>query len=208
MKNSERTRFVRWARKNSSWRGLICHFYIAESTKQYYSKTDFALLNLMADSRGWIVKGTPEHGIRSKKGFVSPVPCLNCFEVNDKFYKALKELGEDGKFDFGLILNKRKIANIFDRVIDVEAKLPKPLPPPKKCHYYDSPHKRYGALSPFHYCDVVRIEMAKLGPMQSPVTSIPQRAILAYLVRSRDRESIGARLRTKRVDDSIVFSVL
>ena len=87
-------KFIEWAKNRSFRRGLICHLYIRESEKQYYDKTDYAYLNLFSDSPYWVVKGTANHGIRRKKGKCSPIPCLNCFQVNDKFFRAIKILAQ------------------------------------------------------------------------------------------------------------------
>jgi hypothetical protein len=73
---NEVSKFVKWAKEKIAWRGLICHFYIAESQKQYYSRTDFAYFNLFCDSRDWVVKGTTGHGIRSQRGKVHQLPAL------------------------------------------------------------------------------------------------------------------------------------
>jgi len=164
--------FIRWANRERRRRGMICHFYIAEISKekqkQYYSKIDYAYFNLFCDSPDWIIKGTPEHGVRSKRGKPSPVPCLNCFEINGKFYDAIRQLSVEGneKFELGLVLNKRMLRRRFE-VIDVSTKPPSPLPPPSECHYYDWPQQRARGLQPFHYCDVVRVEIPKSSFLKS-----------------------------------------
>jgi len=199
--------FIRWANQVSYRRGLLCHLYISSSTKQYFDKTDYALFNLIADSRGWIVKGTADHGIRSKRGKVSPVPCLNCFEINEMFFEALKKLKDGHKFEFGIVLNKRRLANNF-KVINVEARLPKPLPPPKECHHYDSPRNRPGALSPFHYCDVVRVEIPQGKLWGAPITVLPRKTLLGYLVKKRDHEAFQELFEQKPSKRARIFPVL
>ena len=156
---TEISKFIRWANLERQYRGLLCHFYIEKSKQQFYSTTDYAHFNIFSDSRNWIVKGTPKHGIKSKSGKTSPVPCLNCFEVNKKFYDALKRLHTqvNQKFELGIILNKRKLKSEFN-VIDVCNIPPFPRPSPKECHYYDFPQFRKGVLDPFNFCDVVRVE--------------------------------------------------
>ncbi|MCW4047892.1 MAG: hypothetical protein NWE99_10115 [Candidatus Bathyarchaeota archaeon] len=58
---SQIVRFIEWAEEERVRRGLMCHFYMAESDKQYYGKIDYAYFNLYSDSRNWLVKGTPKH---------------------------------------------------------------------------------------------------------------------------------------------------
>lgn len=201
--------FVSWAKKISYRRGIVCHFYIPESTKQYYDKTDYAYFNLFCNSKEWIVKGTVGHGITSQRGKRSPVPCLNCFEVDDEFYKAIKQLyaERNGKFELGILLNKRKIKNDF-KVIPVSNEHPKERPPPNKCHHYDNPRFKKGVLSPFHYCDVVRIEIPKSNLHEIPIGFIPYRAIIGMLVKQKDRRAIVDLLKIKEMDEVKVFPLL
>jgi len=201
--------FIKWAKKKSYRRGIVCHFYIPESTKQYYDKTDYAYFNLFCNSREWIVKGTTGHGIRSQRGKSSSVPCLNCFEVNDEFYKAIKKLyaERNDKFELGILLNKRKIRNNF-KVIDVSTERPKQLLPPNKCHYYDNPRFKKGVLYPFNYCDIVRIEIPKSDLHEIPIGSIPYRAIIGMLVKRKDRRAIDYLLKLKGMDEFKVFPLL
>lgn len=120
-------RFRSWAKKDSRGRKLICHFYIKGSKNQYYDNSDYAYFNLFSGSKSWLVKGTLEHGISSRTGKRSKVPCLNCFGVNDEFYKAMKNLAKNGnsRFEFGIILNKRKLKNTTFGVIDVSTDFPR-----------------------------------------------------------------------------------
>lgn len=212
MFTKEITRFIRWANRTRWRRGLICHFYIAKSRKQFYSTTDFVYFNLFSDSPNWLVKGTPEHGIKSQRGKCSPIPCLNCFEINDEFYEALRTLcdEENEKFEFGIIFNKRKLKNQFGkkRVIDVSTNPPFPLPPPKKCHHYDRPRKRIAALYPFNYCDVVRVEIPQSKFHKLPIKLIPYHIIMGMLVRQEDRPAIDNFLENKQLDEIDVFSLL
>lgn len=207
----EITRFIRWANRTRKRRGLICHFYIAKSTKQYYSTTDYAYFNLFAETRDWIVKGTPHHGIRSQRGKRSPVPCLNCFEIDDQFHDALKTLLEEGneKFEFGLILNKRKLKNWFGKkkIVDVSKNPPIPRPPPKQCHLYDWPRKRV-VLYPFHYCDVVRVEIPQFGFFNLAITSIPYHTVMGILTKLEDYSDIRDLLEEKRWETIEVFPLL
>jgi len=183
---------------------MICHFYIKEKEtqkqKQYYGKTDYAYINLFSDSRDWIVKGTPGHGIRP-----SPVPCLNCFEINEKFYRALKELSKkkNEKFELGVIFNKRMLKNYFgsNAVIDVELRTrwgPQPLPPLRQCHYFDYPERRKGVLDPFNYCDVVRVEIPMPKRFKIPMAAIPYQAIMGMLVKRGNSGVIRDLLESKR----------
>ena len=188
---TEISKFIRWANHIRPYRGLICHFYIGKSRKQFYSTTDYAYFNLFSDSRDWIVKGTPKHGIKSQRGKSSPIPCLNCFEINEEFHEALRTLYDEGneKFEFGIIFNKRKLKNHFN-VVDVSTSPPFPRPPPKECHCYDWPRKRRGALAPFHYCDVVRVEIPQSEVHKLPITSIPEHIIMGMLVNQEDYPAI------------------
>jgi hypothetical protein len=205
---SQANRFIKWAKEKRVGRSLICHFYMAESDKQYYGKTDYAFFNLYSDSRNWLVKGTPKHGISSARKKRSPVPCLNCFEVNEEFYKALGKLqeGTNEKFDLGIILNKRKLKNKFN-VIDVSKYPPNPLPPPKECHYYDRARQRVKVLAPFNNCDVVRVEI-KPEPKQPPFATIPYQTITALLIRAGTYRQIAKLTKKKRWDNIEIFAAL
>ncbi|MDI6788954.1 MAG: hypothetical protein QME51_11335, partial [Planctomycetota bacterium] len=105
---------------------MICHFYIKDSSHQYYDNADFVYFNLLSKTRGWIIKGTPEHGISSKRKKRSQIPCLNCFEVDEKLYNGLKTLLKNGnkKFEFALLLIRRKVDHKY-KVINVSIKRPK-----------------------------------------------------------------------------------
>lgn len=201
--------FIRWAKRESLRRGMICHFYIAESTKQYYDKTDYAYFNFFCDSRDWIVKGTLGHGIKSQRGKTSPIPCLNCFEINDEFYKAFKKLCSEGneKFELGIIFNKRKLKNRFE-TIDVSTEWPDQLPPPNQCHRYDNPRYRRGVLDPFNYCDVVRVEIPESNLHKIPIKAIPYQAVMGMLIKRKDRSAIVSLLKSKRMDKVKVFALL
>jgi hypothetical protein len=197
----ELTRFKRWANRNRIRRGMICHFYISESKafdekteqkkpkqKQYYGKVDYAYFNLFSDSQDWLIKGTTEHGVRSIRDELSQIPCLNCFEVNDKFCNALEALLETGndRFGMGIILNKRRLKLADFKVIPVEALIrpPSPFPPLSKCHHFDWARLRR-ALWPFNDCDVVRVEIPKSKIYEIPIVALPYRAIMGLLVRQK-----------------------
>jgi len=183
-----------WASREGRRRGLVCHFYISKSEKQYYSTTDYAYFNLFNNSPDWIVKGTTEHGIASKRGITSPVPCLNCFELNDKFYQALDRLSEEGnsRFELGIIINKRRLKNHFGKtkVIDVTPifKPPHPFPSPKECHHYDWARSRR-KLWPFNNCDVVRLEIPELD-FGHPIAVIPCDTVKGVLTRGKEYHGI------------------
>lgn len=200
--------FIRWARKNSLYRGIICHFYMPEKLKPYYGKVDFAYFNLSSQSEDWIVRGTPGHGIKSKRGKRSKVPCLNCFEVDESFYKAIKELihEDDHRFEMGILLNKRKLKNEFE-LIDVSTERPKILPPPFECHHYDNPYSRPGVLRPFNFCKVVRAEIPD-GYMGLPIAPIRGDAVMGLLVREGNKRNIDKMLKSKGMTDVRVFPVL
>jgi len=201
--------FKKWAKRESYRRGLICHFYITDSEKQYYNKVDFAFFNLLSKSKDWIVKGTTGHGISGKKGKSSRVPCLNCFEIDKEFYKAIKTLyvERNEKFDFGLIFNKRKLKNSFE-VIDVSTERPNPLPPRNKCHRYDNPRFRYGVLRPFNFCNVVRVEIPSSDLRTLPISSVSSKAIKGILVKKSDLNIVKKQLKLKGMNQVRVFALL
>jgi hypothetical protein len=204
-------RFNRWVNKLSPRRGLVCHFYMQEKDKKYHGKIDFAYFNLVSNSRDWVIKGTKEHGI-SNNHRKSQIPCLNCFDVNEKFENALRDLGEKENFIFelGVIFNKRKLKNDFKKVIDVSTKWPDPFPLPNKCHYYDDPRFRKGPLQPFHFCDVVRIETKRNRYCNDidGIDIVRGDAILAMLVKQEKQEEILELLRIKGLNQVKTFAVL
>ncbi len=200
--------FKKWAKKESHGKRLVCHFYIKEGKKQYYDNSDYAYFNLFNKSKGWVVKGTPGHGIKSRMGKQSKVPCLNCFEVDDEFYKALKDVGRYGnsRFELGIILNKRKLKSLW-KVIDVSIKRPQNMPRPNMCHYYDNPRFRSGTLNPFNYCNVVRIEINKkiLG---QPIAELPRTMIKGLIVK-RGTKLVVRKLLTKKCFENVkIFPIL
>jgi len=204
---NELNRFIHWANKEMAGRRLVCHFYISESEKPYYSKTDYAYFNLLSDSRNWIVKGTTGHGIRSGRGKASPIPCLNLFEVNEKFFNALDLLSNQGnkRFDVGIIFNKRRLKGSFGKakVVNVTPIFgpPDPFPSPKECHRYDWVRSRY-RLWPFNKCDVVRLEIPE-SDFGLPIATIPYQAIAGMLIRRKDYHGIAKIMQdTKRLDTS------
>jgi len=209
------SKMTRWAEKVSARRGLLCHFYISGSEKQYYSTTDYAYFNLFSDSSDWIMKGTSGHGITSKRGKTSAVPCLNCFEINDKFYEALDRLSEQGnsRFEFGIVLNKRKLKMQFgkNKVVDVEPvfKPPEPFPSPKECHRYDWARSRR-KLWPFNMCNVVRLEIPE-SDFGLPIAAIRADTVMGVLTRPKEYHGIMQMLQDAKKWDATekgIFPVL
>ena len=208
------TDFKRWAKQESHRRGIICHFYIVQrdnqsNQKQYYDKLDYAYFNLLSDSKDWLVKGTTGHGITSKRGKRSQVPCLNCFAVDEEFVSSLRRLIKDRneKFELGILLNKRKLNNLFD-VIDVSTGRPNPVPPPNRCHWYDNPRRRMGVLNPFNFCNVVRVEVPGSQFQGIAIARIPSDAMLGLLVRRTARKTVLDRMREKGLRKVKVFGLL
>jgi hypothetical protein len=201
--------FISWAKEKSFRRGLVCHFYMPESEKQYYDKTDFAYLNLFSDSTNWIIKGTPNHGIRSRRHKWSPVPCLNCFQVDEEFHSAMKTLVDkrSKRFDVGIVLYKRKLKNKFN-VIDVSIERPNPLPPPNKCHYFDNASSRRGVLFPFNYCKVVRIEVPRSDFRQIPMACISGKCVAGLIVKHGDYWNVSRLLKQKGMNRVEIFPIL
>jgi hypothetical protein len=206
---TERSRFTRWVMRLSPRRGLICHFYIEEKAKPFYGKVEFAYFNLFSSSRDWLVRGTKNHGISSARGRKSQVPCLNCFEVNEGFCGAIKEYETDrnGRFEIGVIFNKRKLKKDFE-VINVSTNRPNPLPPPNKCHLFDNPRFRVNVLRPFHYCDIVRVEIPAEVDQFPAVSSIRWDAIMGVLVKPRNQNDIARLLHDKGLEQVEIFGVL
>jgi hypothetical protein len=204
---TEQSRFTRWVRKCSPRRGLICHFYIREKSKLFYGKIEFAYFNLFCSSKDWVVGGTKNHGISSARGKKSPIPCLNCFEVNDGFCAIIKKYKPDrnGQFEIGIIFNKRKLKKDFE-VINVSKKRPSPLPPPSKCHHFDNPRFR-GVLRPFHYCDIVRVEVPELAHFPA-IDSIRWDSIMGMLVKPQNQNDIAELLKRKGLGQIEIFAVL
>ena len=192
---SNLNKFSHWAEKESNRRGLLCHFYISGSEKQYYSTTDYAYFNLFSESYDWIVKGTTGHGIASKRGKTSTVPCLNCFEVNDKFFEALDRLSQQSnpRFELGIVLNKRKLKTKFgkSKMIEVDPvfKPPEPFPSPRECHHYDWARSRR-KLWPFNKCDVVRLEIPE-SDFGLPMAAIHYDTIMGMLTRAKEYRGIA-----------------
>lgn len=200
----EVARFKRWAEHQRDRRGLLCHFYEAEGKqKPYYTKVDYAFFNLFSNSPNWVIKGTVGHGIRSQRGRLSPVPCFNCYQIDDEFYRALKIHCEDfsRKIELGIILNRRKIKNLFGakNVVDVESwDFSKNRPPPSECWKYDIVGKPRSRLWPFHNCHVVRIRIPYEGLYGLPIVNIPKDAIMGLLVK---REGFDMKLMLKILEN-------
>lgn len=138
------TSFKHWADKNRKGRGLICHFYEAESgkQKQYYTKSGYAYFNLFSTSPDWLVRGTTDHGIKSERGKTCQTPVLNCYQINEKFYEALELQAKENKsrYEIGIILNKNEIRKHFgeNNVRDVELwNHSRSRPSPNDCWPYD-----------------------------------------------------------------------
>lgn len=207
----ELTKFIRWADSHRSGRGLLCHFYTIEGKKQkqYYTKTDYAYFNLISDSPNWIVKGTTGHGIRSTRGKVSKVPCLNCYKVDTVFYEALDTLINEGnkKFEFGLILDKLVLKEAFE-VIDVSHwDHTDSRPPPSECWRYDITQKR-PALWPFNNCEVVRVRIPETNVYGLPIRPIPRGGVVGLLVKQDGYDpDVTMKLLDKKKGDNAFFEV-
>ena len=206
---TEQSRFTRWVRKFSPRRGLVCHFYIQEKAKPFYGKVEFAYFNLFSSSRDWVVGGTKNHGISSARNKKSQIPCLNCFEVNDEFCAVIKEYETDrnDQFEIGVIFNKRKLKRDF-KVISVSTNRPDPLPPPNKCHHFDNPRFRVNVLRPFHYCDIVRVEIPAEVNQFPAISSIRWDSIMGMLAKPRNQNDIAKLLQDKGLGQVEIFDVL
>ena len=205
---TEQSRFTRWVRKYSPRRGLICHFYIREKSKPFYGKVDFAYFNLFCPSKDWVIGGTKNHGVSSARGKKSQIPCLNCFEVNDEFCKVVEkyETDRNDQFEIGIIFNRRKLRRDF-AIINVSKSPPHPLPPPNTCHHFDYPRFRINALRPFHYCDVVRVEIPERNQFPA-IGSIRWDSIMGMLAKPQNQHDIAKLLQSKGLGKVEIFAVL
>jgi len=195
---------------------LLCHFYDAESKKQkqYYTKSDYAYFNLFCSSQEWIIKGTTDHGIRSEREKTAQVPVLNCYQIDEGFFKALENHCDEAtkKYELGIILNKRVLRNHFgeDKVKDVELwDHHDSRPPPQDCWKYDIATARR-ALWPFNFCQVVRIKISPQSLYKMPVKGIPRSAIMALIVKKEGYEdkAMAKLLNQKRWGNVEVFPLL
>jgi hypothetical protein len=221
-------RFRYWAEKCRRKEGIICHFYYADKErnrdgknkkakqKQYYTKVDYAHFNLFSDSQDWLVKGTPEHGISglTSRGYEkSQVPCLNCYEIDGKFYRALGAPEEqwNKRYELGIIFSKQRLKVHFgeNKVKDVELWNHKnQRPPPRLCWFYDIGKGRVGPLRPFNRCHVVRVRIPKSRTLGIAIKPMPREAIRGIIVKRGTCEIIRKLLEVKGWDDIKVFPLL
>lgn len=213
----ELTRFRRWADSNRKGRGLLCHFYDAETKKQkqYYTKSDYAYFNLFCSSPEWIVKGTTNHGIQSEREKTSQVPVLNCYQINEEFYEALENHCNEAikKYELGIILNKRILSNYFgeDNVKDVELwdHRESSRPPPQECWQYDIATARR-RLWRFNFCKVVRVRIPRFSLYNIPIKGLPRNAIMGLLVKNEGyhEKAMAKLLKKKKWKKLEVFPML
>jgi len=201
-------RFKRWVKEYSYRRGIICHFYISKRDSeeadterkakqvQYFTKADYAFFNLFSQAEEWIIKGTIHNGVRDKYGNLCRVPCLNCFEVNSRFLKALRRLSIQGndKFEIGVLFNKRRLRSHFgnDEICNVDDWMKNGCPElsNKQCWRYDIFWKRKWVLDPFNFCNVVRVKIPKSGLRRLPIYPIPLEHVVGLLARRNDYEAV------------------
>jgi hypothetical protein len=212
----ELTRFKRWADDNRKGRGLLCHFYDAESTKQkqYYTKSDYAYFNLFCSSPEWMVKGTTDHGIRSQREKTSQVPCLNCYQIDEEFYEAIETHCNEAikKYELGIILNKRILKNHLgeDNVKDVELWDHRDSrPSPQDCWQYDIATARR-KLWPFNSCQVVRVRIPRFSLYNITIKGLPRNAIMGLLVKNEGyhEKAMAKLLKKKKWEKMEVFPML
>jgi hypothetical protein len=207
------TLFKRWSDRNRRGRGLICHLYESEGSKQkqYYTKSGYAYFNLFSASPDWIVKGTTGHGIRSERGKTCQTPVFNCYQINEKFYHALELQAKEPrkKYEIGIILNKNEIRKDFgeNNVRDVELwDHSRPRPPPDDCWPYDiaSPRKK---LWPFNLCDVVRIRTTNTSLYGLPLALVPWNTLMGLLVKADgyNEKALSKYLTRKKLDEIDAF---
>jgi hypothetical protein len=132
---------------------------------------------------------------------------LNCFEVDDKFCEVIKnyETVRNDQFEIGIILNKRRLKRDFT-IINV-SNPPHPLPPPNKCHHFDYPRFRVAALRPFHYCNVVRVEIPERKQFPA-ISLIRWDSIMGMLVKPQNQQDIAELLQSKGLGEIEIFAVL
>lgn len=75
------------------------------------------------------------------------------------------------------------------------------------CHHYDNPRFRSGTLTPFNYCDVIRIEIKKkiLG---QPMVRLPKKIIRGILIKRVTKSTIKKLLETKGYGHIKIFPIL
>jgi len=195
---------------------LLCHFYDAESKrqKQYYTKGDYAYFNLFSSSSDWLVRGTTDHGITSQREKTSQTPCLNCYQIDNRFYDALEEHCAElnRKYEFGMILSKRGLKDYFgeNNIRDIELwDQSKCRPSPDECWLYDIAKKR-ASLWPFNYCGIVRVKIPASNFYGLPIKGIPKYVIMGILVKEEgyNEKALLKLLRNKDWTDVEVFPLL
>ena len=216
-------RFKSWVRQNGKSQGMVCHFYYAEKEsdsknrkpkqKPHYSKIDYAYFNLFSKSKDWLIKGTTGHGIRDDNNKKSDVPVLNCYEIDDYFYDALRQPPEEwiADYELGIILDKAELKRHFGRM-NVKHIKPwyygDPYPPPSRTWCYDKLQERKGSLEPFNFCNVVRVKIRRRKYLGLPIKTIPRGGVLGMLVKRGSYHVMCRLLKQKKWSNVAVFPLL
>jgi hypothetical protein len=211
MKTRQLSKFRKWYKERSAYRGLLCHFYFKQSKSKVYDKADYAYFNLLNRSKEWIVKGTEGHGRTSERGGKSNIPLLNCYEIDETFYNALKQLDEEqiDNVEIGIILNRRRLENSSDiKAVDpVSTDYPENPLKLIECHRYDNPYHRKGVLYPFNYCNVIRA-VIRPSILKIPIARIPANVIEGFLIKRGETSIIRELLEEKRMGNTEIFPIL
>lgn len=195
-----------WTKKINKNDTLLAHFYISSDKSKVLDNPGFFYINMFSSDRGWIIKGTPGHGIPYKKP--SEVPCLNFFIVNDVFYKALNDYYDNQKqykkFECAILVSQKELEKQVNRIIKVKTdRRPKNQ---KECHYFDSPKNRI-ILSPFNRCTVVRAEIPINKTLNQPICRFTPKTILGIMIQYGQVLKLRPLLHKKGLSHVKVFSL-
>ena len=210
MLKTEFKKFVRWAKEEEKGKGLLGHFYIKRKTERY-EPPDFFILNMLSKDKEIFMKGTTGHGVKDNRGKPSETPCLNFYEVDDRFYKAMKEYYRNrGKFPlnytYAIILDKRKMGERF-LLIEVKSrwKATERIGP-RNCHYYDDPRFRR-VLRPFNNCGITRAEVKPDKIIKKPFARIPTNLLIGILTPKKEKRIFRDLLKKKGLNKVEVFAL-
>lgn len=209
MWKNECKKFIRWAKEKEKGKGLLVHFYIKKKSERY-EPPDFFILNMLFMSREIFMKGTTGHGVKYKDR-PCEVPVLNFFEVNGKFYDAIKEYyknrGSYQKYQYAIILDKRKMGGMFRLVMVKDISEATGRIGPRNCHHYDVFRSRVGSFQPFNYCGVTRAEVKSDRVLRKPIARIPTNFLIGIMVPKEEKRIFRELLKQKGLTSVEVFAL-